>query len=96
MGFSFILIFPVVAAQFESFRAPFIILFGSVPLDLSGVLLFSFLGLTTINIDSQVGLITLVGQDHSTTGMLRQSKPDEGAETKFSTITFTMPVRPCR
>jgi len=34
---------------------------GSVPLALSGSLLFSFLGLTSINIYSQVGLITLVG-----------------------------------
>lgn len=59
--FSFILIFLVLAAQFESFRDPFIILFGSVPLALSGALLFSFLGFTTINIYSQVGLITLVG-----------------------------------
>jgi multidrug efflux pump len=58
---SFILIFLVLAAQFESFRDPFIVLFGSVPLALSGALLFSFLGFTTLNIYSQVGLITLVG-----------------------------------
>jgi multidrug efflux pump len=61
MLLSFILIFLVLAAQFESFRDPFIILFGSVPLALSGALLFSFLGFTTLNIYSQVGLITLVG-----------------------------------
>jgi multidrug efflux pump len=58
---SAILIYLVLAAQFESFRDPLIILAGSVPLALSGSLLFSFLGLTTINIYSQVGLITLVG-----------------------------------
>src|SRR5207248_8013457 len=58
---SAILIYLVLAAQFESFRDPFIILVGSVPLALSGSLLFSFLGLTSINIYSQVGLITLVG-----------------------------------
>jgi multidrug efflux pump len=58
---SAILIYLVLAAQFESFRDPFIILAGSVPLALSGALLFSFLGLTTLNIYSQVGLITLVG-----------------------------------
>jgi multidrug efflux pump len=58
---SAILIYLVLAAQFESFRDPFIILAGSVPLALSGALVFSFLGLTTINIYSQVGLITLVG-----------------------------------
>ena len=56
-----ILIYLVLAAQFESFRDPFIILAGSVPLALAGSLLFSFLGLTTLNIYSQVGLITLVG-----------------------------------
>ncbi|HEY3053650.1 MAG TPA: efflux RND transporter permease subunit [Thermoanaerobaculia bacterium] len=58
---SAIMIYLVLAAQFESFRDPFIILVGSVPLALSGSLLFSFLGLTSINIYSQVGLITLVG-----------------------------------
>jgi multidrug efflux pump len=58
---SAILIYLVLAAQFESFRDPFIILAGSVPLALSGALLFSFLGWTTLNIYSQVGLITLVG-----------------------------------
>jgi multidrug efflux pump len=56
-----ILIYLVLAAQFESFRDPLIILAGSVPLALAGSLLFSFLGLTSINIYSQVGLITLVG-----------------------------------
>ena len=60
MALSFILIFLVLAAQFESFRDPFIILFGSVPLALSGALMFAFLGFTSVNIYSQVGLITLV------------------------------------
>lgn len=59
--FSFLFIFLVLAAQFESFRDPCIVLFGSVPLALSGALLFSFLGCTSINIYSQVGLITLIG-----------------------------------
>jgi multidrug efflux pump len=58
---SAILIYLVLAAQFESFRDPFIILAGSVPLALSGALLFPFLGVTTLNIYSQIGLITLVG-----------------------------------
>jgi multidrug efflux pump len=58
---SAVLIYLVLAAQFESFRDPFIILMGSVPLALSGALMFSFLGLTTLNIYSEVGLITLVG-----------------------------------
>ncbi|HEY1660460.1 MAG TPA: efflux RND transporter permease subunit [Candidatus Sulfotelmatobacter sp.] len=58
---SAILIYLVLAAQFESFRDPFIILAGSVPLAIAGALTFSFLGFTTLNIYSQVGLITLVG-----------------------------------
>ncbi|HEX5715053.1 MAG TPA: efflux RND transporter permease subunit [Thermoanaerobaculia bacterium] len=58
---SAILIYLVLAAQFESFRDPFIILAGSVPLALAGSLIFSFLGFTTLNVYSQVGLITLVG-----------------------------------
>ena len=58
---SFILIFLVLAAQFESFRDPLVILLGSVPLALTGALLFAFMGFTTLNIYSQVGLITLVG-----------------------------------
>ncbi len=58
---SAILIYLVLAAQFESFRDPFIILAGSVPLAIAGALTFSFLGFTTLNIYSEVGLITLVG-----------------------------------
>jgi len=61
LGFALVLIYLVLAAQFQSFRDPLIVLLGSVPLAISGALLFSFLDLTTINIYSQVGLITLVG-----------------------------------
>jgi multidrug efflux pump len=58
---SALLIYLVLAAQFESFRDPFVIIAGSAPLAIFGALLFSFLGLTSLNIYSQVGLITLVG-----------------------------------
>jgi multidrug efflux pump len=61
LGFALVLIYLVLAAQFRSFRDPLIVLLGSVPLAISGALIFSFLDLTTINIYSQVGLITLVG-----------------------------------
>ena len=61
LAISAVLIFLVLAAQFESFRDPLIILLGSVPLALTGALLFAFMGFTTLNIYSQVGLITLVG-----------------------------------
>jgi multidrug efflux pump len=61
LALSIILIFLVLAAQFESFSDPFIILLGSVPLALAGALAFSFLGLTTLNVYSNVGLVTLIG-----------------------------------
>jgi len=68
------LIFLVLAAQFNSFRDPFIIILGSVPLALFGALIFAFLRMpnpnipyfttafsTTLNIYSKVGLVTLIG-----------------------------------
>jgi multidrug efflux pump len=76
MGLALVLIFLVLAAQFNSFRDPFVILAGSVPLAMFGALIFSFLKFgappgirfpltegwtTTLNIYSQVGLVTLVG-----------------------------------
>ncbi|MDP2136716.1 MAG: efflux RND transporter permease subunit [Candidatus Didemnitutus sp.] len=56
-----LLIFLVLAAQFNSFRDPFIILLGSVPLAFFGAMLPIFLWKTSLNIYSQIGLITLVG-----------------------------------
>jgi len=60
-AFGAVIIFLVLAAQFESFRDPLIILLGSVPMTLAGALAFLFLGVSTINIYTQVGFITLVG-----------------------------------
>jgi multidrug efflux pump len=48
------------AAQFESFRDPLIVLI-TVPMSISGALIFISLGLATINIYTEVGLITLIG-----------------------------------
>ncbi|MBP6506332.1 MAG: efflux RND transporter permease subunit [Opitutaceae bacterium] len=56
-----VLIILVLAAQFNSFRDPFIIIFGSVPLAITGAMLPIFLGETSLNIYSQIGLITLTG-----------------------------------
>jgi multidrug efflux pump len=56
-----LLIFLVLAAQFNSFRDPLVIIFGSVPLALVGALVPVFLWKTSLNIYSQIGLITLVG-----------------------------------
>jgi multidrug efflux pump len=69
-----IVVFLVLAAQFNSLRDPFIILLGSVPLAVFGASIFTFLKMpapnfsfftdgwtTTFNIYTQVGLVTLVG-----------------------------------
>jgi len=61
MALSLLIVYLVLALQFNSFRDPLVILLGCVPLALSGALLLSFLELTTVNIYSQIGLITLVG-----------------------------------
>ncbi|MGH6933280.1 MAG: efflux RND transporter permease subunit [Dongiaceae bacterium] len=61
LAFAIVLIYLVLAAQFGSFRDPFVVLLGSVPLALTAALVFTFLDFTTINIYSQIGLITLVG-----------------------------------
>ncbi len=59
-GFSLIIVFLALAALFESFRDPVVILV-SVPAALFGALLFINVGLTTLNIYTQVGLVTLLG-----------------------------------
>jgi multidrug efflux pump len=61
LGVSLAFVFMALAVQFNSFRDPLVVLLGSVPLALSGALMFTFLDLTTINIYSQVGFITLAG-----------------------------------
>jgi multidrug efflux pump len=76
IGLALLVIFLVLAAQFNSFRDPFVILAGSVPLAMFGALIFAFLKFlgppnvtfsltrgwtTTLNIYSQVGLVTLAG-----------------------------------
>ncbi len=58
--FSIVVIYLVLSAQFESFRDPFIMLV-SVPMSIAGALAFLTLGAATINIYTQVGLITLIG-----------------------------------
>jgi multidrug efflux pump len=59
-GFAVIVVFLVLAAQYESLRDPLIIL-TTVPLAMFGALVPMFLGLVSMNIYSQVGLITLIG-----------------------------------
>ena len=61
LGIATVLVFFVLAVQFNSFRDPLIILLGSIPLALFAALTITFLNFSTINIFSQVGLVTLVG-----------------------------------
>ncbi len=58
--FALIVIYLVLAAQFESVRDPVVILV-SVPMSICGALIPLFLGIATVNIYSQVGLVTLIG-----------------------------------
>jgi multidrug efflux pump len=59
-AFALIIVFLALAAQFESFRDPIVILV-SVPLALFGALIFIFLGFASMNIYTEVGLVTLMG-----------------------------------
>src|SRR5436309_181117 len=59
-GFALVIIFLVLAAQFESLRDPLVIMI-SVPMAIVGALIPLFFGVATINIYTQVGLLTLVG-----------------------------------
>ena len=58
--FALIVIFLVLAAQYESVRDPLVILV-TVPLAICGALVPLYLGFTTLNIYTQIGLVTLIG-----------------------------------
>ncbi len=60
MGLAIVLVYLVMAAQFESFRYPFLIMF-SLPLAAIGVILMLFLTKTTFNMQAFIGAIMLVG-----------------------------------
>jgi multidrug efflux pump len=60
LGFALIIIYLVLAAQFESFVDPLVVLM-SVPMAVFGAMVFIFEGAATLNIYSEVGLVTLVG-----------------------------------
>lgn len=117
MGMAILLIFLVLAAQFNSFRDPVVVLAGSVPLAMFGAMLFTFLkssgppghafGLTegwttTLNIYSQVGLVTLVGliakngilvvqfaNLEQTRGLSKVNAVQRAAETRLRPILMT-------
>ena len=95
-------IYLVLAAQFESFRDPFIILM-SVPLSIFGAMLPLNLGLSTLNIYTQVGLITLIGlitkhgilmvefanQQRRAKGLNRREAISAAAKTRLRPILMT-------
>jgi len=101
-----VLIFLVLAAQFNSFRDPFIILLGSVPLAMFGAAIFMFLKMpfgkfftdswtTSFNIYSQVGLVTLVGLV-SKNGILIVQFANESqrrGRTKFEAVSEAARIR---
>jgi multidrug efflux pump len=60
LGFAIVIVFLALAAQFESFRDPIVILM-SVPLALLGAVMFLTMGFASLNIYTQVGLVTLLG-----------------------------------
>jgi multidrug efflux pump len=57
---SLLVIYLVLAAQYESWRDPLIILV-SVPMSIAGAMVFIYLGFATVNLYTQIGLITLIG-----------------------------------
>lgn len=99
LGFALVLIYLVLAAQFGSFRDPLIVLLGSVPLAITGALIFTFIDWTTINIYSQVGLITLVGLVAKNgilivefANQLREQGLDKYAAIRQASLTRMRPV----
>ncbi|BCW88113.1 Efflux pump membrane transporter BepE [Alphaproteobacteria bacterium SO-S41] len=100
-GLAIIIIYLVLAAQFESFRDPFIIMIA-VPLSLFGAILFLNLGFATLNIYTQVGLITLIGlitkhgilmvefaNERRAHGVLKREAITEAAEVRLRPILMT-------
>ncbi|MDQ2067057.1 efflux RND transporter permease subunit [Xinfangfangia sp. CPCC 101601] len=101
-GAALIVIYLVLAAQFESFRDPLIILM-SVPLSIFGAMLPLYFGVSTLNIYTQVGLITLIGlitkhgilmvefanQQREEHGMSRRDAIVAAAKTRLRPILMT-------
>lgn len=58
---SLLLVFLALTVQFNSLRLPLVVILGTVPLALTGGLLFTFVSFTSINVYSQIGFVTLIG-----------------------------------
>jgi multidrug efflux pump len=94
MFFAILIVFLVLAAQFESFRDPIVILV-SVPLALFGALIFINLGFTTLNVYTQVGLVTLMGliSKHGILIVEFANELQEAGRTKLEAIVEASSVR---
>jgi multidrug efflux pump len=99
--FALIIIFLTLAAQFESFRDPVVILM-SVPMAIFGAMIFIFEGFATLNIYTQVGLVTLLGliakhgilivqfaNDLQAQGMPKRQAIEEAAAIRLRPILMT-------
>ncbi|MDB6060378.1 MAG: multidrug efflux protein [Verrucomicrobiaceae bacterium] len=101
VSFAILIIFLVLAAQFESFRDPLIIM-AAVPMAIFGAMVFIFLGAATLNIYTEVGLITLVGliakhgilivqyaNDEQRRGLNKRQAIESAAGTRLRPILMT-------
>jgi multidrug efflux pump len=95
-GFAIIIVFLALAALFESFRDPLVILI-SVPLSIAGALIFIALGLhgATLNIYTQVGLVTLIGliSKHGILIVEVANEEQHSGKTKSAAIVAAAGVR---
>ncbi len=89
-----IIIYLVLAAQFESFRDPFIVLV-SVPMSICGALIPLYLGAATMNIYTEVGLITLIGliSKHGILMVEFANKLQEGGKERLEAIIESASIR---
>jgi multidrug efflux pump len=101
MGFAVIIVFLALAALFESFRDPVVILV-TVPLALFGAMIFIFLGFASLNIYTEVGLVTLMGliskhgilivevaNERQAAGMSKQEAIEEACSIRLRPILMT-------
>ena len=86
-GLALLLIYLILAAQFESFKDPFVIML-TVPLAICGALLFMLLGGQTMNIFSQIGIIMLIGLVAKNGILIVEfaNQRQTGGEDKFTAI----------
>ena len=95
-GFAIVIVFLALAALFESFRDPLVILI-SVPLSIAGALIFIALGLNgaTLNIYTQVGLVTLIGliSKHGILIVEVANEEQHSGKTKSAAIVAAASVR---